>query len=65
MAKIKRAPRLRLASEWGMGIGIHRERDRVMARVGAKINKEVEEADGRRGSFVKSFIASANGWRMP
>lgn len=64
-AKINRAPRLRFVSGWGVGSGIQRESASVMAKVGAKINREVDEADGRRGSLVKSFIASANGWRIP
>lgn len=29
------------------------------------MNREMEVVRGRIGSFTNSFIASANGWRMP
>lgn len=48
-----------------MGRGIHKLRARVRDRVGAIINRVVEVARGRRGSLINSFIASANGCRMP
>lgn len=48
-----------------MGRGIHRLNARVSDSVGAIIKRDVEVARGRRGSLMKSFIASANGCRMP
>lgn len=33
--------------------------------MGAKINSVIEVVRGRMGSFMNSFMASANGWRMP
>lgn len=35
------------------------------ARIGARINIDIEDVRGRKGSFVKSFTASAIGWRRP
>lgn len=37
----------------------------VRARVGAAIYRVVVDTLGSRGSFVKSFIASAIGWSTP
>ena len=34
---------------------------RLRARMGAKINIEIEDVAGRRGSLMKSLIASAIG----
>lgn len=34
-------------------------------RVGAIINRDIEVVRGRMGSFMNSFMASANGWRTP
>ena len=48
-----------------MGRGIHMVRARVRARMGARINIEIEEVAGRRGSLMKSLIASAMGWSKP
>lgn len=48
-----------------MGSGIHRLRASVRDRVGARINRVVEEASGRRGSLVNSFTASAKGCKIP
>lgn len=48
-----------------MGIGIHILKARVKDRVGAIINSITEVESGRRGSLMNSFIASANGCRMP
>ena len=44
-----------------MGRGIHMVRARLRARMGAKINIEIEDVVGRRGSLMKSLIASAIG----
>jgi hypothetical protein len=45
----------------GIGNGIHMIRARVSARVGVMQNSSGEEASGRIGSLVNSFIALANG----
>lgn len=34
-------------------------------RVGAIMNSDIEVVRGRMGSFINSFMASANGCRMP
>lgn len=34
-------------------------------RVGAMINNDIEVVRGRIGSFINSFMASANGCKMP
>ena len=44
-----------------MGRGIHNDRARVKARIGAKINKVFDDEVGRMGSFVNNFTASAIG----
>ena len=62
---MKRAPRFRLASGKGMGSGIQSESAKVRARVGAMINRNIDEESGRNGSLINNFIASANGWRTP
>lgn len=46
-------------------MGIHRLKARVRDKVGAIINSTTEVVSGRRGSLINSFIASANGWRIP
>lgn len=46
---------------WGIGSGIHMVIARVRARVGAIMNREIEDVEGLRGSLINSFIASANG----
>lgn len=61
VAKINRIPRLRLISGCGIGSGIHRLNANVRDRVGAIINSEIDVVRGRMGSFINSFIASANG----
>ena len=48
-----------------MGRGIHMVRARVRARMGARLNIEIEDVAGRRGSLMKSLIASAMGWSKP
>lgn len=48
-----------------MGSGIHRLRASVSDRVGAIMNRDSEVVKGRMGSLMKSFMASANGWRIP
>ena len=65
VARINRTPRFRFTRGCGMWSGIHRLRARLRERVGAMINRVVEVAKGRRGSLMNSFIASANGCRMP
>lgn len=52
-------------SGWGIGSGIHKLRASDKDRVGAMINREIEVVRGRIGSFINSFMASANGWRIP
>lgn len=34
-------------------------------RVGAMMKSDIEVVKGRVGSLINSFIASANGWRIP
>lgn len=63
--KMNRAPKLRFVSGWGIGSGIQRESANVIAKVGAKINREIDEVEGRKDSLVKSFMASANGCKIP
>lgn len=65
MARINKIPKFKLASGWGIGKGIHRLRARVSDSVGAIMNRDVEVARGRKGSLMNSFIASANGCRVP
>lgn len=65
MARINRIPRFRLISGWGIGRGIHRLRASVNERVGAIINSEIDVVRGRIGSLIKSFMASANGCKIP
>lgn len=65
IARMNRIPRLRLISGCGMGSGIHRLRASVSDRVGAMMNSDREVVRGRIGSLMNSFIASANGWRIP
>lgn len=62
---MNRIPRFRLIKGCGMGSGIHRLKASVRDSVGAKINRVVDVASGRRGSLMNSFMASANGWRIP
>lgn len=65
VAKINNIPRLRLTSGWGMGSGIHKVRARKRDRVGAIMKSVVDVLSGRSGSLIKSFMASANGCKMP
>lgn len=65
VARINRTLKFRFTRGWGIGRGIHKLRARVRDKVGAIINRVVEVARGRRGSLINSFIASANGCRMP
>lgn len=62
---MKRMPRLRLITGWGIGIGAQRVRARVSASIGVKINKTGDDVEGRIGSLIKSFTPSAMGWRRP
>lgn len=61
MANIKRTPKFILMSGWGIGRGIHMVRARLRAKMGARINIEIEDVAGRKGSLMKSLIASAMG----
>lgn len=54
-----------MISGWGIGSGIHKLNASESDRVGAIINSEIEVVRGRMGSFINSFIASANGCRVP
>lgn len=65
IASMNRTPKFMLISGYGMGSGIHMVRARDKARIGARINIDMEDVRGRRGSFVNSFTASAMGWRRP
>lgn len=64
-AKKNRIPRLRLIRGWGKGRGIHRLRASERDKVGAMINSEMDVVRGRIGSFMNSFMASANGCKIP
>ena len=44
-----------------MGRGIHMVRARLRARMGARINTEIEDVAGHSGSLLKSLITSAMG----
>lgn len=65
MASMNRTPRFMLIKGYGIGSGVHIVRARVRARMGAIMNMEMEDVKGRRGSLVKSLIASAIGWSSP
>lgn len=65
VAKMNKAPRFRLISEYGIGMGIHIEIARVKAREGAMIKRDIDDVDGRKGSLMNNFNASAIGCRMP
>lgn len=65
VARINKIPMFKLASGWGIGRGIHRLKAKVRDSVGAIINRDVEVVKGRMGSLMNSFMASANGCRMP
>jgi hypothetical protein len=54
-------PKFILIRGCGIGSGIHMIRASVRARVGAMENSSGEEVDGRIGSLMNSFSASANG----
>lgn len=65
VAKMNNTPIFMLINGCGIGIGTHRLNARVSDKVGAKINRVVDVARGRKGSLINSFIASANGCKMP
>lgn len=65
MASMNSTAKFMLIRGCGMGRGIHIVRARVKARMGAIININGEDVDGRRGSLVNNFTASAAGWRSP
>lgn len=58
-------PKFRLISGCGIGRGTHRLNASVNDSVGAMMNREIEVVRGRMGSFINSFMASANGCKMP
>lgn len=58
-------PRFRLMSGCGIGTGIHRDKAREKASVGARMNIGFDDVSGRRGSLMNSLIASAIGWSRP
>lgn len=58
-------PKFRSARAYGIGNGDHIVKANVKANVGVSTNRSGEEVDGRIGSLVKSFTASAIGWRIP
>lgn len=64
-ARMKRIPRLRSATENGIGMGAHRVIASVNASMGVRRNKIGEEVEGRTGSFMNSFRPSAIGWSKP
>ena len=65
IANMNSTPRFILMRGYGMGKGIHMVRARLRARIGAKINIEIEDVAGRNGSLIKSLMASAIGWSRP
>lgn len=65
IANMNSTPRFILIRGYGMGKGIHMVRARLRARIGAKINIEIEDVAGRNGSLIKSLMASAIGWSRP
>lgn len=65
IASINRTPRFMLMRGYGIGKGIHMVRARLRARMGARINIEIEDVAGRNGSLIKSLMASAIGWSKP
>lgn len=65
IASINRTPKFMLMRGYGMGRGIHMVRARLRARIGARMNIEIEDVAGRSGSLIKSLMASAIGWSRP
>lgn len=65
IASMNRTPRFMLMRGYGMGRGIHMVRAKLRARIGAKMNIEIEDVAGRSGSLIKSLMASAIGWSRP
>lgn len=65
IASINRTPKFMLIRGYGMGRGIHMVRAKLRAKMGARMNIEIEEVAGRNGSLIKSLIASAIGWSRP
>lgn len=61
VASINKRPRLKLIRGCGIGRGLHIRRAIDRAKVGAVIYRVEADVVGSRGSFVKSFIASAIG----
>lgn len=64
-AIIKRIPRLRSVTGYGMGMGAHNISARVRANIGVAKNKNGEEVEGRTGSLIKSLTPSAIGCSKP
>ena len=65
IANINKTPRFILIRGYGMGRVIHIFRARLRAKMGARINIEIEDVAGHSGSLMKSLIASAIGWSRP
>lgn len=64
-ARINNIAKLRLIIGVGIGIGVHSINARVRAIVGARIKRVGEDVNGRVGSFVNNFRASAIGCKTP
>lgn len=62
---MNRIPKLRSTTGYGSGMGAQRERARVRAKIGVKMNNRGEEVEGRMGSLMKSLTPSAIGWSTP
>lgn len=65
VAKINSIPIFILIKGSGIGRGIHIVNARARASEGAIINRDTDEVDGRNGSLMNSFSASAMGCRIP
>lgn len=58
---MKRIPRFRSITGYGIGMGAHSIMASVSARVGVAKNKNGDEVEGRMGSLMKSLTPSAMG----
>lgn len=65
MASMNRTPRFMLIRGCGIGSGVHIVRASARARMGAIMNIDTDDVNGRSGSLVNSFTASAIGWSSP
>lgn len=50
-----------MVTGWGIGIGAHKVRANVRARIGAAKNRKGEAVEGRTGSLINSLTPSAIG----